>query len=67
MAVDVLDQIGSAFVAHYERSGDLRYLNAVLKIVTREGFTQTSPAQHRRLSEWADRELDALRKSRGLA
>jgi hypothetical protein len=66
LSLEVLNEIGSAFVAHYAQSKDLRYLNAVLKIVHREGFAQAFPAGHRAMDDWAERELAALRKSRGL-
>lgn len=66
LGVDMLDRLGTAFLAHFEASGDLRYLNAILKILDREAFRQYYADHYRRLSRWADNELNALRRNRGL-
>jgi hypothetical protein len=67
LPLDALEALGAAFCAQYEASGDLRYLNAVMKIVDRAGFAQSSAAAHARLREWADARLEAFRRQRGLA
>jgi hypothetical protein len=64
--VDALVGAAATFVAHFEASGDLRYLNAVLKIVDRPAFSQAHADLHRQLSAWADDAIGAFRTRRGL-
>jgi len=61
-----LEQLGPRFAATYDFARDLRYLNAVLKMIDREEFQRQQPAAHRRLSDWANAAVETLKVSRGL-
>lgn len=55
------------FMARYDASHDIRYLNAVLKMVDREQLRQQHPAAHGLLCDWSSAALQRFRASRGLS
>jgi hypothetical protein len=63
---ETLARIAPVFAAQFEAAADLRYLNAVLKIIDREDFGRDHPGQLERLSVWAEDALRRLRRQKGL-
>jgi hypothetical protein len=61
-----LSALSESFVRRFEEIGDLRFLNAVLKILDREDFKLRFDKHHDRLRAWADHAVQVLRQSRGL-
>lgn len=61
-----LSVLSASFVRRFEEMGDLRFLNAVLKILDREDFKRRFGDHHDRLGAWADRAVQAVREERGL-
>lgn len=61
-----LSELSASFVQRFEEVGDLRLLNAILKILDREDFKRRFGDHHDRLGAWADRAVQAVRDSRGL-
>lgn len=62
-----LAALGARFAAEYDSGRDLRFLNAVLKILDREAFARLEPEAHRHLTAWADAAMSRFRFSCGLA